>query len=74
MNNPKAAPIFGEYSDIGIKMQHDGLRQSLADQLAGREQYGIGDYPDWATTRNALESEMTKRNIPFDPAIFPGED
>lgn len=61
-------------SDNGLKSLHEGVRKAAASDAVNPNKrdpyYGVNEFSDWATWRDALESELGARLIDYDPVSF----
>lgn len=58
-------------SDSGLKGLHDGIRKALISDRANSAQsdpyFGVLDHTDWAIWRDALEEELKRRGLTYQP-------
>ena len=68
MDMNEYAAIFSDEGLIGL---HKSVRAAFdKDEATPEEQekiYGVREYSDWRQWSDALESEMTKRGVNFEP-------
>ena len=57
------------FSNNGLLMMHDGIKQSLAaddNTPAGKDKpYGVREFADWKQMSDAIESELKSRGVNF---------
>ena len=66
---PTLTDNLKKFSTDGLKkMQkavYDALQHEDALPPGQPKPYGVRDFPDWRTWSDALEAELTVRNVPF---------
>lgn len=57
------------FSNNGLKMMHEGIRNALAhdDALGGEEEktYGVRESADWQEHANRIEAELNTRGASY---------
>lgn len=81
MASQDLAAHYAALSDTGIKALHHGIHRAAAsdDRLTAAERsvaqefgsnlsyFGVAEFKDWRDHARALEAEMTRRSIAFQP-------
>ncbi len=81
MDSQVLAAHYAALSDTSVKALHDGILRAAAhdDRLTDAERsiaqkfgsnlsyFGVAEYKDWRDHARALEAEMTRRSIAFQP-------
>ncbi len=62
------------FSTNGLLMMHGGVVKALSEDdatLGGEDKpYGVREFPDWRALSDAIESELTVRNVSFVPIAW----
>lgn len=65
---------FTKLSERALKAMHEAIDRCLEKDLQNPTQndpyYGVRDTADWTEWRDAIEAELTRRNLGFTPIIW----
>lgn len=61
-------------SEGGLKAFHLSVRKAAESDAANPQKsdpyFGVTEFKDWGTHRDEIETELSRRGIPFEPVLW----